>query len=633
MNDYQTYIAVSKYARYIDEKKRRETWPETVERTIQFWVNRYKPDKQLSKVLGKDLFDIRSAILNLEVMPSMRCLSTAGEALNEHNVAGYNCGYTPIDKPTAFSELAYISLCGTGVGFSVESKYVSKLPEIPEKLYGTDTCVVVRDSKLGWAKAIKEFINLLYTGHIPNWDVSLVRPRGTRLVVFGGRASGPDPLVDLFEFLVRIFRQGVGRKLTSLECHDICCKIADIVVVGGVRRSALISLSDPNDQLMQRAKSGRWWEESPYRALSNNSLCYTELPEFRDFLTEWTNLYDSRSGERGIFSRLSASKHIERNVPRRESDWEFGTNPCSEILLRPRQFCNLSEVVCRPGDNYDSLKSKVRLATILGTLQSTLTDFKFLSKEWKTNCEEERLLGVSLTGIMDNTLLCNYGITDVGPTLSLLKEYAIEVNKEYAGYLGIVPSASITCVKPSGTVSQLVDSASGIHPRFSKWYIRRVRNDNKDSLTQFLKEQGVPNEPDVTKPNEITIFSFPEKAPEESITVDRVSAIEQLNLWKIYAENWCEHKPSMTCYYTDKEFLECGDWVFRNLDTISGIAFLPKVDHIYKQAPYEAITEEQYNIMLSTMPKIYWDEFKEEDDSRDSYGELACSSDKCEITL
>jgi len=623
MNDFQNYIAISKYARFNEDEGRRESWPETVTRYLKFFRDKYP---ELLK--GQVLSDLTHAIVNLEVMPSMRAITCAGQALEDHNVAGYNCAYTPIDHPKRLSEVMYILLCGTGVGFSVESRYVENFPGVPEKLYKTDTTIVVRDSKLGWAKAYKELISLLYSGHIPSYDVSRVRPAGARLRTFGGRASGPEPLVSLFDFTIATFTRACGRRLNSLELHDIVCKIGDIVVVGGVRRSALISLSDPNDERMQRAKSGRWWEEHPYRALANNSLCYNELPELSSFLNEWSSLYESRSGERGIFSRDAAKKHLSRNVPRRDTGWDFGTNPCSEIILRPQQFCNLSEVVVRADDDYEKLARKIRLAAIVGTLQSTLTDFKFLSKEWKSNCEEERLLGVSLTGIMDNEFMaqgkCQEWLND-------LKEIAIQTNVEWAELLNISPSTAVTCVKPSGTVSQLCDSASGIHPRFSRWYIRRVRQDIKDPLTQFLIQQGVPHEADVMKPNDMVVFSFPQKAPEGAVTVDDVSAISQLELWKTYATAWCEHKPSITVYYGDDEFLDVGAWVYRNLDICSGIAFLPRSDHIYRQAPYESITEEEYNVIYNAMPKIKWEEFKEEEDTRERVGEMACTSERCEI--
>lgn len=617
MDSYQTYIFKSKYARFLEEYKRRERWDETVDRYTRFFLDRFP------QVEG-EILDARHDILQLKVMPSMRCLTTAGKALEEHNVAGYNCAYLPIDSIRAFAEIIYISMCGTGVGFSVESKYVNQLPEVPDELYKTDTCLVVSDSKVGWAKAYKELLGLLYAGQIPTWDVSRIRPRGSRLLTFGGRASGPDPLVALFTFTINTFLKARGRKLNSLECHDIACKIADIVVVGGVRRSALISLSDSGDGRMRDAKSGRWWESDPQRSFANNSVCYDELPALSVFLDEWSSLYESKSGERGVFSRYSAKRHLEKNVPRRDRDWDFGTNPCSEIILRPRQFCNLTEVVVRPEDTYKTLMDKVNMAVLLGTLQSTLTDFKFLSKDWKRNCEEERLLGVSMTGIMDNKALRD------GMFLSELKEFAKEVNIDYSTRIGISSSAAITCVKPSGTVSQLCNTASGLHPHYSSFYVRRVRQNNTDPLTKFLIDQGVPHEPDVNKPTEMTVFSFPVRAPQDAITRNDVTAMDQLGMWERLAEDWCEHKPSATIYYTDNDFLEAGAWVYKNFEKVSGIAFLPKDDHSYQQAPYEEITEETYNSLLESFPNIRWEEFVEEEDVRESIGEMACTSDKCE---
>lgn len=640
MNDYQQFIFKRTYARFIEEEQRRETWEECVDRYVHFWVERYRDNKKVSKELGPWLHKIKQSIMQMGTMPSMRCLQTAGPALTQHNVAGYNCGYTPIDHIKRFSEILYILMCGTGVGFSVQRHYIGCLPEVPDNLYPTDTTIVVRDSKLGWAKAYKELISLLYSGHVPNWDTSRVRPRGSRLATFGGRASGPEPLVDLFKYTCNVFRRAVGRRLTSLEVHDIVCKIAEVVVVGGVRRSALISLSDYDDERMAMAKTGKWWEEHPHRALANNSLVYNDKPELITFMKEWVSLYESRSGERGIFSSRAANKHLAENVKRRELREDWGTNPCSEIILRPQQFCNLSEVVVRSDDTVESLRERIRIATVMGTLQSVLTDFKFLSAEWRRNCEEERLLGVSLTGIMDNPLTYDYSFVEGNVThynrldalLETLKNDAIETNKYMAEVLDIPESTAITCVKPSGTVSQLVNSSSGIHPRFSKHYIRRVRVDRTDPLAFFLEDQGLKSEPDVMSTKDVVIFSFPEKAPEGAMVTEDIHAIDQLQLWSKYAKHYCEHKPSITCYYRDSDFLDVGAWVFRELDTISGIAFLPHSDHIYAQAPYEAITEEQYNILVEQMPKIKWEQFHEEEDTRDRVGELACTSDKCEIT-
>ena len=642
MNDYQKYIHKSRYARWSNVLGRRETWEETVGRYIKFFYLRNK-DTMLSSV--DDWEGLRQAITNLEVMPSMRCLMTAGEALDRDNVAGYNCAYVAVDSPRAFDEAMYVLMCGTGVGFSVERQYVQKLPEVAEEFHETDTIITVADSKIGWAKSYREFVSLLFSGQIPKWDVSKVRPAGAKLKTFGGRASGPEPLVDLFEFSIEVFKNAAGRKLTSIECHDLMCKVADIVVVGGVRRSALISLSNLTDERMRVAKSGQWWDSNPQRALANNSVCYTEKPDMGIFMKEWEALYESKSGERGIFSREASQRVAERNG-RRDSGYDFGTNPCSEIILRSKQFCNLTEVVVRSGDSFEDLKRKVRLATILGTLQSTLTDFRYLSKAWQNNTEEERLLGVSLTGIMDHPVLSGSerwidstltgkakDIISLETVLQQLKEVAVETNKEWADKLGIPQSTAITCVKPSGTVSQLVDSASGIHPRYSEYYIRTVRTDKKDPLYSFLAEQGVPVEDAIGKEDSTAIFSFPMKAPEGSVMRDDRSALEQLELWKVYAEHYTEHKPSITVYVKEDEWLDTGAWVYKNFDICSGVSFLPHSDHTYKQAPYQEINEETYNSMVKDMPEIDWDalsDFEKEDMTTGSQ-EYACVGGACEI--
>jgi ribonucleoside-diphosphate reductase alpha chain len=567
---------------------------------------------------------------------------TAGDALDRDNVAGFNCSYLAIDNVRSFDELMYILLCGTGVGFSVERQYIANLPTVSEDFHDSDTTIVVADSKIGWAKAFRELVGLLYQGQIPKWDVSRVRAAGARLKTFGGRASGPEPLVDLFRFTIKTFQGAKGRKLNSLECHDLVCKIADIVVVGGVRRSALISLSNLTDDRMRHAKMGQWWEDNPQRALANNSICYTEKPDVRAFLQEWTALYESKSGERGIYNRVASQKIAERNG-RRDKSYDFGTNPCSEIILRNKQFCNLTEVVVRPEDTLDTLKEKVRIAAILGTLQATLTNFRYLSKEWKKNTEEEALLGVSLTGIMDHKTLSGFTrgfeedgspITTLQDWLSELKETAIETNREWAAQLGINPSTAITCVKPSGTVSQLVDSASGIHPRYAAHYIRTVRTDKKDPIYHFLKDKGVPVEDAIGKENSTAVFSFPMKAPTGGVMRDDMTALEQLELWKIYAEHWCEHKPSITVYVREEEWLDVGAWVWKHFDLLSGVSFLPHTDHIYKQAPYQEITEEEYERALAAMPKeIDWSLLSEYETTDMTTGsqELACVAGSCEI--
>lgn len=629
MDLYETFIAKSRYSRFLDEEHRREHWPETVERYVSFITNHVK-EKQGYEVSDELKEELHNAILNLEVMPSMRAVMTAGKALDRDNTAGYNCSYLPIDDVKSFDEAMYILLCGTGVGFSVESKYVNKLPEIP-KLFDSHTTIVVADSKAGWAKALRQLIALLYSGEIPMWDVSKVRPAGARLQTFGGRASGPRPLVELFEFVVAKFKASQGRKLTSLECHDIMCKIGEVVVVGGVRRSAMISLSDLTDDRMRHAKSGSWWEREGQRALANNSATYNEKPTVGEFLSEWLSLYQSHSGERGIFSRAAAKYTVEKNG-RRDSEHEFGTNPCSEIILRPYQFCNLTEVVARVDDTEQSLMRKVELATILGTFQSTLTDFPYLRKVWKNNTEEERLLGVSITGILDCPLLNNVDDEGLSSRLSSLREVAVNTNKEFADALHIQQSAAITCVKPSGTVSQLVDSASGIHARHSNYYIRRVRNDNKDPITHFLRDKGVPSEPDAMKPLDTTVFSFPMKSPDGCVTRDELDSFTHLRLWLAYQRHWCEHKPSVTVYVKEEDWVSVGAWVWEHFDEISGISFLPWDGGSYKQAPYEEITEEVYNDLVKQMPKsIDWNDFVEYDDNVEGAQQLACQSGACEI--
>lgn len=623
MDDYQRYIHVSRYARWRDDLGRRETWEETVERLIQYYeqiLQEKVPDDSL--VVRSELYD---AIVNLEVMPSMRCMMTAGPALDRCNVAAYNCAYLPVDSPRSFDEGMYILLCGTGVGYSVEEKYVSQLPRISENFEDTNTTIVVGDSKEGWAKSFRELISLLIAGQIPKWDTSGVRPSGSRLVTFGGRASGPEPLERLFEFSVNLFRKASGRRLTPLECHDLMCMIADVVVVGGVRRSAMISLSDLGNEEMARAKSGRWYDNTVYRQLANNSAVYNQKPSVSDFLKEWRDLIDSGSGERGIFNR-DASRRVVEGIGRRDPNHDFGTNPCSEIILRPFQFCNLSEVVVRDGDSLDNLKRKVKLATILGTIQSTFTNFRYLRKIWSRNTEEERLLGVSLTGVADNDRVFR------GEFLSELKQVAVETNKEWADRLGISASVAVTCVKPSGTVSQLVNSASGIHPRFATYYIRRVRNDAKDPITGFLKDAGVPCEADQRNPASV-VFSFPQKAPDKAVIRSDVSALESLEQWKLFQEEWCEHKPSITVNVKDEEWMEVANWCYSNFDTLSGVAFLPYVNEVYPQSPYEEISKEEYEKLVGEMPKIDWNKLGdyEKDDYTVGSQELACTGGSCEI--
>lgn len=623
MDAYQQYIHKSRYARYLPDEQRRESWEETVNRYLDFWVER-------EKLTTKEAKDIFKQISNMEVMPSMRALMTAGEALDRDNVAGFNCAYLPIDHPKAFDEMMYVLMCGTGVGFSVERQYIQKLPEVAEEFYETDTVVHVADSKIGWAKSFRELIAMLYTGQVPKWDMSSVRPAGAALKIFGGRASGPEPLVDLFQFTVEVFRTSAGRKLSSIECHDICCKVAQVVVVGGVRRSALISLSNLTDDRLRRCKSGQWWVDNPQRGLSNNSACYTEKPDFEAFLNEWKSLYESRSGERGVFSRVASQQQAAKNE-RRDATVDFGTNPCSEIILRPYQFCNLSEVVVRPEDTLKSLKAKVKTAAVLGTLQATLTDFRYLRKIWKYNTEEEALLGVSLTGIMDHPVMSGRKErTALKQWLKELKEEAIKTNKKWAARLGINASAAITAVKPSGTVSQLVDSASGIHPRYSEQYIRRVRADSRDPLCAVLEAAGVPVEEDVMSPT-TKVFSFPVESPKDAVLATDMGAMEQLSLWELYQDHWCEHKPSMTCYYRDDEFLAVGQWLYNKFDKVSGISFLPYAEHSYQQAPYEPVDKETYDKLVADFPKsIQWN-ISEATDMTEGSQQLACTGNSCEI--
>ena len=623
--DYQNFIATSRYARWLEEEGRRETWTETVTRYVDYMADKTGLDKKTAD-------EIWNAIYTLDVMPSMRALMTAGPALDRDNTAGYNCSYLPVNDPKSFDEAMYILLCGTGVGFSVERQYIDKLPEIPEKLFKSQTTIVVRDSKEGWAKAFRMLVALLYAGEVPDYDVNMIRPAGARLKTFGGRASGPAPLVDLFKFTINMFKSATGRKLNSYECHSIMCKIGEIVVVGGVRRSAMISLSNLSDIRMRHAKTGQWWETAPHMALSNNSVAYTDKPDSETFLREWTSLVESKSGERGIFNRVSAQKQAAKNG-RRNPDYEFGTNPCSEIILRPHQFCNLTEVVIKEHDTDEDLDRKVRLATILGTAQATLTDFPYLRKIWKSNTQEERLLGVSLTGIMDN-IHTNCFLVNMRERLTRLKQIAIDTNKKYAKKFGIEESTAITCVKPSGTVSQLCDSASGIHARHSRYYIRTVRGDNKDPLTKFMIDQGVPSEPCVMKPDTTTVFSFPMMSPAGSRIRNDLSAIEQLEIWLIYQEHWCEHKPSITVTVKEEEWLDVGAFVFKHFDKMSGVSFLPHSDHVYQQAPYQECTEDEYDAMLLKMKtRIDWSKLRDYESVDTTAGSqtMACSGDSCEI--
>ena len=623
--DYQNFIALSRYARWKEDEQRRENWSETVDRYFDYMSNHLKNNHSytITKALKEKLTD---QIMSLGIMPSMRALMTSGPALDRCHVGGYNCSYIPVDSPRSFDECMYILMCGTGVGFSVERENVDKLPVVNEHFENSSTIIKVGDSRPGWSKALRELIAMLYAGQIPTWDTSEVRPAGARLKTFGGRASGPAPLEELFRFCIDKFKGAKGRRLFPIECHDLMCKIGEVVVVGGVRRSALISLSNLGDDQMRHAKSGQWWENEGQRSLANNSVAFKGKPEMGTFMREWTSLYESKSGERGIFNRQAAKVKALENG-RRDADHYFGCNPCSEIILRPYQFCNLTEVVCRATDDLVSLKEKVRMATILGTFQSTLTNFKYLRKVWKDNTEEERLLGVSLTGILD----CPIWTEEI---LEILRDVAVETNKKFAKDLGIPQSTAITCVKPSGTVSQLVDSASGIHARHNDYYIRTVRGDNKDPITQFMKESGIPNEPDVMKPDSTTVFSFPMKSPSGAITRTAMSAIEQLEYWLMFQRHWCEHKPSVTVSVKEDEWMDVGAWVYKNFDEVSGISFLPFSDHTYAQAPYQDITGEEYEQAYKKMPEsIDWSKLAdyEKEDTTSGGRELACTADACEM--
>jgi len=633
-NPYENFIALSRYAKWVEAESRRETWGETVDRYFSFMTNHLK--QNYNYIPNEKLVaELKEFVFERNVMPSMRAVMTSGAALERDNVAGYNCAFLPVDSPRSFDETMYVLMCGTGVGFSVEYKYINKLPAVPESLEKSTTVITVEDSKQGWAKAYRELLALLWSGQIPAIDISKVRPAGTRLKTMGGRSSGPQPLVNLFDFTIAKFKNATGRNLKPIECHDIMCKIGEVVVVGGVRRSAMISLSNINDIEMAQAKSGNWWEQNSQRALSNNSVAYSRKPEMEQFIAEWKSLYDSKSGERGIYN-VAAAQAQAAKFGRRDPDIHYGTNPCSEIILRPYQFCNLSEVVLRENDTKKDIERKVELATILGTWQSTLTDFKYLRKIWKDNTEEERLLGVSLTGQFGHKFMSGKeDLVALEAFLMTLREKAREVNREESGKIGIPESAAITCVKPSGTVSQLVGVSSGMHPWHSPYYVRTVRGSKGDPISTFLKEVGIPVEDDVMKPNETYVFSFPVKAPEGAIVRNDLTAIDHLNIWLVYQRAWCEHKPSITVSVKEDEWMEVGAWVYKNFDEVSGISFLPHSEHTYKQAPYQEILKEEYDALVAKMPSnIRWEDlsFYETEDGTSTNATLACSSDgNCEL--
>ena len=630
MTPYNTFIAKSRYSRYLDDKGRREHWNETVARYFDF-MEKHLATKQNYTLTPELRNELQTAVTVLDVVPSMRAVMTAGPALERQNVAAFNCSYLPIDDPKAFDEAMYILLCGTGVGFSVEQKYVSKLPEVPSKLYDSQTTVVVSDSKEGWAKSLRQVLALLYAGEIPRYDLSKVRPAGARLKTFGGRASGPGPLEDLFKYVITKFKGAIGRNLSSLECHDILCKIGEVVVVGGVRRSAMISLSDLSDDKMAHAKAGNWWDGQAQRALANNSASYLETPTIGQFMREWSSIYESHSGERGIFNREASQAQAAKNG-RRDATYDFGTNPCSEIILRPYQFCNLSSCIIRSTDDFDSIRNKIRLATILGTFQASLTDFPYLRKIWQKNTEEEALLGVSMTGILDNTLLNNPDDVELPKRLEELRAIAVTVNSEFASAIGINQSVAVTAIKPEGTVSQLCSTASGIHPQHSKYYIRRVRADNKDPLTQFMIQAGFVAEPCVMKPESTTVFSFPVAVADGALLREDLTAIQHLRLWLLYQRHYCEHKPSVTISVREAEWMEVGAWTFKHFDEVTGVSFLPMDLGTYKQAPYEECDEETYNRLKLIVPEsVDWESFVEYDDNVKGTQTLACAAGGCEI--
>lgn len=634
---YQQFIAKSRYARWLEDKQRRETWDETINRYLDFFFNTHKPTATAFKrYVNADKLraELYEAMGTLQSLPSMRCLMTAGPALEKDSIAGYNCAYISIDDVHAFSETLYILLNGTGVGFSVERQYINKLPDVPDEFYPTETTIVVDDSKLGWAKSFHELVTLLYQGQIPKWDMSRVRPAGARLKTFGGRASGPEPLDRLFKFTVNTFKAATGRKLESIECHDLLCMIGEIVVVGGVRRSAMISLSNLSDLRMRDAKSGNWWEAHQHRKLANNSVAYTERPELVHFMEEWVSLYKSHSGERGIVNR-EALRYGAKKYGKRDPKQIVGVNPCSEITLRSMQFCNLSTIILRPEDTKEVILKKVRIAAIFGTMQATLTSFRFLRKKWKQNTEEEALLGVSMTGILDHPLLGALGDNEERDAfLREMREVVVAVNAEYADLFGINHATACTAIKPEGTVSELVDSASGIHPRFSEYYIRSVRGDNKDPLTQFLRATGIRYEPEIGKEDSTTVLYFAKKSPDTSVTRDHITAIQQLELWKTYQINYCEHKPSITVYVREDEWLGVAAWVWENFDIVSGVSFLPYDNGVYQQAPYNATAEADYLQLLEKTPNIDWqmlEHFEKDDEAVNGTREYACTSGACEL--
>jgi len=626
-NPLSEFVYYRSYAKWIEEEGRRETWIETIDRYMDFMKGK------LGKMLKESEYEeVREAILKQEAMPSMRLLQFAGPAAEKTNVCAYNCSFVAPSRFEDFGEIIYISMCGTGVGFSVESKNIQSLPQIKNQTGKKLPTFVVPDTKEGWADAFVLGMKTWFSGSDIDFDFSLLRPAGARLKIMGGKSSGPKPLIDLLGFTRERILRRQGRHLRNIDAHDIICKIGECVVSGGVRRSALISLSDLDDQDMRDAKNGQFWINEGQRMLSNNSAVYNVKPTETEFLKEWISLMESGSGERGIFNRESLYKTLPKRRLEKSANFigEMGTNPCGEIILRSRQFCNLSEVVARAEDTEEDLLRKIRVATILGTYQSTLTKFGYLSKEWKENCEEERLLGVSVTGQWDSKLSRDPKM------LAKLRLEAIRVNKIYAKRFGISESTCITAVKPSGTVSQTVDCASGMHPRHAPYYIRRVRISATDSLFKMMKDQGVPYHPEVGQNHDDAntfVLEFPMKAPDDAICKDDISALDQLEHWKVVKVNYTEHNPSVTISVGENEWIQVAHWLYQNWDIVGGLSFLPRSNHVYQLAPYEAIDEKTYKELTSKMPdfdfsKIVTYELRDETEVKK---ELACVSGVCDI--
>lgn len=624
-NPLAEFVYYRTYARWIEEDGRRETWIETVDRYINFMKKNLG-----SKLKESEYEEVREAILRQDIMPSMRLMQFAGKATERTNVCAYNCSFIAPSKIKDFAEIMYISMCGTGVGFAVESENVQKLPQIKKQTGKKQKTHVVDDSKEGWCDSLTAGLKAWFGGEDIDFDYSQVRPEGARLKVMGGKASGPEPLRQLHEFTKKKILENQGRRLSNLDVHDIICMIGQIVVVGGVRRSAMISLSDLHDLEMRDAKNGQFWTHSPQRSMANNSAVYQEQPSTAEFMREWLSLVEGQTGERGIFNRGSLVKQLpERRIEKVGKDTQWGTNPCGEIILQSKQFCNLSEVVCRAEDTEESLLRKIKLATLLGSYQATLTHFPYLSKEWQNNCREEALLGVSLTGQWDSKTVRDEKVLDK------LKKESVKANKHYAKRFGTNESTCVTTTKPSGTVSQVVDSSSGMHPRHAKYYIRRVRIGRTDSLFKMLRDQNVPYYPEVGYNYENAptfVLEFPVKAPKGAITKDEISALDQLKHWKLVKTNYTEHNPSVTVSVGDDEWLEVGNWIYKNWEYVGGLSFLPRSDHAYQMAPYEETTKEKYEEMIKKVDHIDFSKILayEKTDETEMKRELACSSGSCD---